>query len=1044
MLTREIRAIIDLALRERLLVLSLAVLLLVLGGSAFHRLHFEAYPDIADTGVQVVTQWPGHTAEELEQQITIPIEAGVNSVGHLTNLRSVSLFGLSVVTLTLDEEADNFVARHQVLEKLTGVTLPPTINPRLGPDYSPAGQIYFYTLTSTDPQYDVTELKALQDWYLEQQFKSIPNVVNVSSFGGMTREYQVQVDPNKLVFYGLSLAQVEQTLASNNRAGGGSIERGDQALNVRTSGLFSTCDDIGGTILRLQNGTPVRVRDVTQAPKIRSGRVGKAIHHADGRVTDDGDVVEGIVLMRKGAQFDSTVAAVEQKVKDLNENLLPPGVKIVPHLNRGDLVHFTAETVLRNLAEGILLIVAILFLFLGNVRGVLIIALTIPFSLLCVSILLDLSHVPSSLLALGALDFGIVVSGALVMVENMLRHAGRQASSLSITEKIKLATRQVQRPVFYATAIMMTACMAIFTLQRMEGRLFKPVALTAALALLGSLVFSLVLAPVLASFVWRHGVRERHNPVLNYATFAYREQLNWCFRHSWITVGLSLSGLAVALYLVISGAIGTEFLPHPDEGAIWARGTLPQSVGPTESTRLMRQARLLFAGYPEVTQVVSQTGRPDDGTDSTGFFNMEYFIDLKAREQWRPQFRSKDQLIGAMSADLEEQTPGVIWGFSQPIQDNMEEAVSGVKGQLAVKLYGADLKELEHKGDEIVSVMSRIPGIEDIGLFRVAGQPNVNIAVDRGKTDRFGINVSDIQDATEAAIGGKAVTQVLDGGRHFDVVVRYQEPYRHTLEGIRNVKLLAPSRERIALSELSDIQVEDGASTIYREGGSRYIAIKYSIRGRDLGSTVEQAMKAVTGKVKLPSGYHLDWAGEYESQKRGLARLALVVPITILIIFIILYSMFGSFKWAFLVLLTVAMAAIGGIFALYLTGTNFSVSSGVGFLALCGVSVQAGLIMVESFNRRRAAGQSIPHSTLEGAILRLRPFTMTMLVAALGLLPAALSHGIGSDFQRPFAIVIVGGSIATLFMGALLLPTLFVWFARPDDKLPEVSEEAAE
>jgi cobalt-zinc-cadmium resistance protein CzcA len=881
-----------------------------------------------------------------------------------------------------------------------------------------------------------------------RQFRSVPNVADVTTFGGTTREYQVQVDPDKLVSYGLSLAQVEQTLAANNvNAGSGSIERGDQTLNVRTTGLFSMCDYIGATVLRSKNGMPVRVRDIAavrQAPKIRSGRVGKAIHHPDGTITDDGDVVEGIVLIRKGAEFDSTIAAVERKVKDLNDNLLPSGVKVVPHLNRSELVHFTGGTVLRNFSEGILLVAAILFLLLGSVRGVLIIALTIPFSLLCVSIFLDMSHVPASLLALGALDSGIVVSGAVVMIENICRRARRMESSLSITEQIKSAAHQVQRPIFYSTVIILIAHIPIFAFQRVEGKLLKPMALTEAVALLAGLVFSLVLAPVLASVLFRRGAGERQNPVLKYVTFAYRRQLNWCFRHSWTAAGLSLSSLAVALYLVFSGAIGSEFAPHLDEGAIWARGVLPQSVGPTESTRLAQQARLLFAAYPEVTQVVSQTGRPDDGTDPAGFFNTEYFIDLKPRDQRRPQFQTSDQLIGAMREDLEEQTPGVIWGFSQPIRDNLEESAIGVKGQLAVKLYGADLKELEQKGDEIVSVMSRIPGIEDIGLFRVAGQPNVNIAVDHEKTDRFGINVSDIRDATEAAVGGRAVAQVLDGERRFDVVVRYQEPYRRTIEDLRNVQLLASSGEHVPLSQFTGIRMEDGASTLYREGGFRYVPIKYGIRGRDLGNTVEQAMKAVTEKVKLPAGYHADWAGEYESQKRSQARLALIVPITTLIIFIILYSMFDSFKCAFLVLLTVAMAPIGGIFALYITGTYFSVSSAAGFLALFGLAVQTGVIMVEYINQRRATGQSIPDAALEGAIVRLRPIMMMMLVAALGLLPAATSHGIGSDFQRPFAIVIVGGLIVTLFMSTLLLPTLYVWFARPGDRLPEANGAAAE
>ncbi|MBI3664912.1 MAG: efflux RND transporter permease subunit [Acidobacteria bacterium] len=1035
-----LRYLVDFALREKLLVLAVGALLLIWGVYSFHTLPVEAYPDVANTWVQVITQWPGHAAEEVEQQVTIPIETQTNGVAHLTQLRSVSLFGLSVVTLIFDDEADNLLSRQQVLEKLSLVNLPPNLNPQLGPDYSPVGQIYFYTLVSTNPKYDLMELKALQDWVLEKQFKSVPNVVDVSSFGGITREYQVKVDPNKLISYGLSIGQVEQALAANNmNAGGSFIERGQQAFNVRAIGLMTNTDDIGATVLKSQGGVPVRVRDVavvTQGPKIRLGQIGKAVHHEGGRVVDDNDAVEGIVLMRKGAEFDSTLDAVHDKVKELNEHLLPPGVKIVPHLDRGDLVHYTTNTVLHNLTEGILLVVAVLFLFLGNIRSTLIVALTIPFSLLFASILLDLRHIPANLLSLGALDFGMVVDGSVVMVENILRHASRtNGPALSLRKKISMAAHEVQRPVFYARLIIITAYLPIFTLQRVEGRLFRPMAWTVAFALLGGLVFAMLLAPVLASYLFKEGIHEWRNPFLALLTRLYRRQLGWCVRHRRFTAGAAILSLGGSLFLAYSGAVGSEFLPHLDEGAIWARGTLASSTGPGEGQRIVRRARLIFARYPEVTQVVSQVGRPDDGTDATGFFNTEYFVDLRPRGQWRRQFRTKEELIAAMDQDLEK-IPGVLWNFSQPIADNMEEAVSGVKGQLAVKMYGSDLKQLEQKADEIVDVMRAIPGIADLGVFRVAGQPNVNLIVDRAKADRFGINVSDIQDAVETAVGGKAVGQILQGERRYDLVVRYQEPFRRTVEDIANTRLPAPSGERVSLGQLCNIKVEDGASMIYREANSRYIAIKYSVRGRDLGSAVEQAMRAVEREVKLPEGYRLDWAGEYESQKRANRRLAVIVPITMLVIFLILYSAFDSFKWSFLVLMTVAMAPIGGILALYVTGTHFSVSSGLGFLALFGVSVEIGVIMVEHINQLRARGHSVEDAAIEGAALRLRPIMMTMLVATLGLLPAAVSTGIGSDSQRPFARVIVGGLTSSLLISVLLLPTLYVWIARAGDKLP--------
>ncbi len=1035
-----IRFLVDFALRERLLVLGLCLLLLLWGAWSFHTLPVEAYPDVADTWVQVITQWPGHAAEEVEQQVTVPIEVQTNGVAHLTHLRSVSLFGLSVVTLLFDDQADNLVSRQQVLEKLSQLNLPPGLNPQLGPDYSPVGELYFYTLNSTNPKYDLMELKALEDWYLEKQFKSVPNVVEVVSFGGSTREYQVRIDPNKLVSYGLSIGQVEQALAANNlNAGGSFIEHGQQAFNVRAIGLLTSVDRIGAVVLKAQGGTPVRVRDVAdvaQGARIRLGQLGKAIRHEDGNLVDDPDVVEGIVLMRKGAAPDATLDALHEKVRELNERLLPPGVRIVPHLDRSDLVGYTTHTVLHNLTEGILLVVLILFLFLGNVRSALIVACTIPFSLLFASILLDLRHIPANLLSLGALDFGMVVDGSVVMVENILRHATRRGTEeITFSQRISRAAHEVQRPVFYAILIIITAYLPIFTLERVEGRLFRPMAWTVAFALLGALIFGLLMAPVLASFLFRNNVREWRNPLLELLTRFYRRQLRWCLQHRWITLGLTLLLMGAVFYPAFSGAIGSEFLPHLDEGAIWARGTLASSVGPSESLRLADEARCIFAGFPEVTQVVSQVGRPDDGTDATGFFNTEYFVDLKPRSKWRKQFRTKDELIAAMDSELEK-LPGVLWNFSQPISDNMEEAVSGVKGELAVKIYGADLKVLEQKSDEIVSVMQAIPGIQDLGVFRVVGQPNVNIEVDLSKADRYGVNVSDVQDVIETAVGGKAVSQILQGERRFDLVVRYQEPFRRSIEDISNIRILAPSGERVALSQVCNVRVEDGASMIYREGGSRYIAIKYSVRGRDLGSTVEEAIQSVQKKVSLPEGYKLDWTGEYESKQRAEKRLALIIPVTVLLIFLILYSMFDSMKWSSLILLNLVMAPVGGLMALFFTGTHFSVSSEVGFLALFGVSVQTGVIMVEYINQLRVRGSSVGEAAVEGAVLRLRPIMMTMLVATLGLLPAALSHGIGSDSQRPFAIVIVGGLIADLILSLILLPTMYVWFAGPNDKLP--------
>ncbi|WP_446744454.1 efflux RND transporter permease subunit [Silvibacterium acidisoli] len=1042
-----IRGLVDFALNNRWLMLGASILLFAWGIVSFHNLPVEAYPDVANNYVEVITQWPGRAAEEVEQQVTIPIEIQMAGIPHMEHLRSFSLAGLSDVKMIFDDDSVNDWNREKVLERLTQVNLPANLQPQIGTDWSPVGQIYWYTLQSTNPQYDNMELKSIEDWTLEKQMKSVPGVVDVSSFGGMTREYQVRIDPDKLISYGLSISQVEQQLAANNtNAGGAFIEEGQQQINVREVGLVTSVADIENIVLKTQSGTALRVKDiatVAQGPKIRLGQIGKAIHRVDGKIVDDDDVVEGVALLQKGDDSDKVLEGIHEKVKELNDRILPPGVKIVPFLDRSDLLHYTTHTVLHNLTEGIVLVVIILFFFLGNVRGALIVSITIPFALLFASICLDLRHIPANLLSLGALDFGMVVDGAVVMVENIVRHLSRNGGKrdLSPMEQIREAAHEVQRPVFYAIGIIITAYLPIFTLQAVEGRLFRPMAWTVAFALLGALVFSMVLAPVLSSFLFSKGAKEWHNPLMTWLTNRYRRAATWAIEHRYITVGGAVLALCLTAFLAFSGVIGSEFLPHLDEGAIWVRGTLAPSTGPSEGVAVANKARDIMAAFPEVTQVVSQVGRPDDGTDSTGFFNTEYFVDLKPKNEWRPVFhQSKDELISAIDRELEKM-PGVIWNFSQPISDNVEEAVSGVKGELAVKIYGDDLKTLEKLGDQVVDVMGKVQGVADLGLFRVIGQPNLNYTVNREAAARFGINVADVQDAIQTAVGGNAVSQVLVKEARYDLVARYLPQYRDTQDAINNIRLLSPSGERVSLAQLTTVKTEDGAEEIYREEGQRYVAVKYSVRGRDLGSTVEEAIRHVDAQVKLPPGYKFDWAGEYQSQKRSSRRLMLVLPITIILIFVILYTMFKSGKWAMLIMGNVAMAPLGGMLALLLTHTNFSVSSGVGFLALFGVSVQTGVIMLEYINQLRVRGRSIEESAVEGAVLRLRPIMMTMLVATLGLLPAATSHGIGSDSQRPFAIVIVGGLIAALAINVFLLPTLYVWIAADGDVLPNPETE---
>src|SRR5271155_90129 len=664
-----IRRVVDFALNNRLMVLGLALVLFIWGIISFHNLPIEAYPDVADNYVEIITQWPGISAEQIEQQITIPLEVVMNGIPHVVHLRSFSLFGLSDLKLIFDEESDNDWNRERVLERLSQVTLPPGVNPQMGTDWSPVGQIYFFTLHSTNPAYDAMELKSIEDWTIEKNFKAVPDVVDVASFGGPTREYQVRVDPNKLVAYGLSLAQGEQQLTNNNvNAGGSFIQEGLQQINVRAVGLVDRVRDIEQTVILTKNGTPLRVKDIAvveQGPKIRLGQFaracstcpygpGGAIFRENGKIVDNDDVVSGIVLLRKGAAADTALQGIHKKVEELNNHILPPGVKVVPFIDRSDLVHFTSHTVLHNLTEGMILVSIILFLFLGNIRGALIVAATIPFSLLFASICLDLRHIPANLLSLGALDFGMVVDGAVVMVENIVRHLGRKnGDSKTPSEKIGEASHEVQRPVFYAIAIIITAYLPIFTLERVEGRLFHPMAWTVAFALLGALIFSIVIAPVLASFAFAKGAKEWHNPVMDFVIGQYRIAVRWAIRHRGITVGVGAFGIGLAGFLAFSGVIGSEFLPHLDEGALWVRGTLAPSTGPDEGIRVSNQARIVLCSFPEVPQCTSQVGRPDDGTDNTGFFNTEYFVDLKPKDQWRPVFHeNKDELIAAMNREL--------------------------------------------------------------------------------------------------------------------------------------------------------------------------------------------------------------------------------------------------------------------------------------------------------------------------------------------------------------------------------------------------------
>ncbi len=1040
-----IHRIVSFSLRNRTLVLICALVLTVAGIISFQRLPIEAYPDIADTWVQVISQWPGHAAEEVERQITVPLEISFNGVAHRTAIRSISLPGLSVITLIFDEKTAPFQARQFVLEKIPQTNVPPGVQPTLAPMSSPVGELFWYILDAKNRS--PMELKEIEDWELEKRWKEIDGVADVSSFGGTVKQYQVLLNPSALANYGLATSNIVQALSANNQnSGGGFITRGSQAFNVRGIGATTKTEDLENVIIKQNAGAPIRIKNVGNVvigPQPRLGKVSMAEHLPDGSVDDRDDIDWGKILSRTGEVDEIVLDKIHEKFKEIQEKFLPKDIKLKPYIDRSKLIHLTTSTVEENMVTGMLLVLLVLFFFLGNVRSALIVACTIPLALLFASILLDLRNIPANLLSLGALDFGMIVDGAVVMVENIFRHKQeRKAKGLKDENMIELiiaASREVERPIVYAVAVIILAYLPIFTLQRIEGRLFSPMAWTVAFALLGALLIVLTILPVLCSYFLRGELKEWHNPYFAKLQALYREALIRSLSRRGLVMGIAVGSFVLALVLAF-GVIGSEFLPHLDEGALWVRGTMPPSTAFEAGDAIVARERAVIMNFPEVPITVCQLGRPDDGTDATGFFNSECYVDLKPAREWRGEFhRDKEKLIAALNTELNK-IPGVVWNFSQPISDNVEEMMSGVKGELVVKVYGDDLKVLTQKANQVKDVVSQVKGIEDLGVFEILGQPNVNIIVDRNKIARYGLNVSDVQDVIETAVGGKVASQVVDGEKRFDIVVRYLPEYRRKVDMIRKVSVVTPDGFRIPLDELAKIEIDDGASMIYREANSRYIAVKFSVRGRDLGSTIEEAQNAVHRKVLLPNGYRVEWSGEFESQRRAEARLALVIPLTVAAIFFLLYWMFDSLKWAMIIMGDVALARVGGVMALFLTGTNFSVSSGIGFLAVFGVSIQTGVLLVSYINQLRARGLPIRDAIVEGACLRLRPIMMTALVATFGLIPAAMSHAIGSDSQRPMAIVIVGGLLTDLVMAFFLLPTLYLWVAKPNDELPHTKE----
>jgi cobalt-zinc-cadmium resistance protein CzcA len=1044
-----IQRILDFALRQRLAVFVATLVLIALGVHAYMVVPIEAYPDVGDTQVQVITQWPGHAAEEVERQITLPIERGMNTAPHQSSVRSVSIAGLSVVTVTFAEGTGDYFARQQALERLADVDLPDGVSTRLGPLASPIAEIMRYHVgscrerrfpecTEEDLRSDakpLSELKDLEEWVIEREILRADGVADVASFGGTVKQYQVLVDPALLVARGLSLSDVQTALGeANGNGGGGVIAIGPEALNVRALGLLGP-DQIADVALATRAGVPVRVRDVGTVQVGYRPRLGRV------SVNDDKDVVAAVVLLRRGDDAQTVLGRVHERIHELNTRILPRGVKIHVYQDRSELMKLTTHTVLENLGAGVGLVTLILFLFLGSPRAALIVALTIPLSLLSAFIGMEALSIPANLLSIGAVDFGMIVDGSIVMVENIFRlvvEKNERRERLDLLTLVRGAAREVARPIVFAIAIIVASYLPIFTLERVEGRLFRPMAFTVGFALLGALILSITLVPVVATYVLKGNLKEARNPLLELVRKSYLPSVARLLRRPKLV--FVLSGALLFCDLLLYTRIGSEFLPHLNEGALWVRASMPGNISLAEAEKLVdgyhdggthvHGMREILRAFPEVSTMAVQLGRPDDGTDPTGFFNAEFLLVLKDRGLWRARFDGdREKLEESMSVEL-GRIPGVSFGFSQPISDNVEEALTGVKGQLAIKVIGDNLDALDDLGSRIAQEVASVAGVRDLGIFREIGQSNLHVEIDRHRCERLGLSVHDVEAVIEAGVGGRAVTQIVEGERTHDLVLRFREDARDRPDAIGRLPVPTSEGHTVPLSEVATLHIEGGASRIYREDGRRYLAIKFSVRGRDLGSTVAEARKKVARSLRVPPGYEVIWGGEFESAQRAGKRLSIVIPLTVGLIFVLLFAMFRRGHEALLILGNVIVTSpFGGLLALLLTDTNFSVSAGVGFLALFGVSVQTGVILVSYINELRAEGKELDVAIAQALDLRLRPMMMTALVATLGLLPAALSHGIGSDSQKPIAIVVVGGLISSLALSLFTLPLLYKVFA---------------
>ena len=1015
--------IVEFALAQRFFVCVLGVMLLFGGLYAFHILDVVAYPDPSPPMVEVITQYPGWSAEEIERQITIPIEVTLTGMPGLTDIRSLSIFGLSDIKFYFDFSTKYFFDRQEVLNRLAMITLPNNVQPALSPWWAIA-EIYRYELTG-DGGTPLTDLKTLQDWKLQREFKRVPGIIDVTAFGGTTREYHVEVDPGALISYGVSLQQVQGALTNSNaNVGGNYLTIGSQSHNVRGLGLIENLRDIENVMVAEKNGTPVFIRNlgkVNVGHRIRLGKVG---------IDDRDDVVEGVVLLQRGYKALLVLDRVKQKVEELNAWKLPPGVQVKTFYDRTVLIHTTIETVLDILISGIVLVFIILYVFLGHFRASVIVALTVPLALLFTFSMMALVGESANLISLGAVDFGIIVDSTLIMVESIFYHlASRKGPGLTVPQHIMRAAREVGRPIFFATTIIVVAFIPLFTMTGVPGKIFAPMSLTYGFALTGALLMAFTLAPALCSLLLTGAVREKDTWVVSGLRKTYLKALTWALTHDVLVVGVAV--VAFIAMLAAVPFLGGEFMPALEEGNLWVRATMPVDISFEQADRLATEIRGIFQQYPEVTHVVSQLGRPDDGTDPTSFFNAEFLVNLKAKKEWRPDIGTKHQLIEEIEARLAK-IPGVTFNFSQVIQDNVQEAMSGVKGENSIKLFGSDLKVLEQKAVEIEAVMKEVPGVKDLGIFRLVGQPNLLIRVDRDACARYGLLVGDVNAVVQAAIGGQSVTQVFEGERRFDLVVRFLPEYRRDEETIGNIQVNTPDGARIPLKQLATISTQTGAFIIYRENNERYIPIKFSVRGRDLESTVREVQARLATQVQLPERYRMEWHGEFDQLQEEKKRLAQIVPLSLLFVLFLVYIAVKSFRDAVLVLATVPFALIGGVFSLVLTGTEFSISAAVGFISLFGVAIQGGLILIVRIQDLVEEGHDLKEAILASAETRMRPVLMTTLAAAIGLLPAAVATGIGAQAQQPLARVVVGGMLTSAALILLVLPVLYQLVHRAD------------